>query len=385
MAAVLVLLTGCQNDDGNDPQQVTTLELMPFTRAYDEALQAATTRAWTPPSGFYPYGYDSENMFWGWSDLTYGSIGIYFTQGTSEPITGQFVHTNGQWKTNIKIAEVTPGTYNFYGYIPTDKASSTIKYRGENYEAGADLTLNLPTVTTNDYCVIVGAKKGPNPTTLDGPVTDLRQGDFAYNLVANVENHVYLLFDHLYSAVQFQIKVDKDYNDLRHIRLKQLKLVGYNGTSSENYTSFKSKWNVTVGLESNNDSSSPIKSFTYEAVGSDATPAPLFESEDGLLLTTTYQDCKGNFVLPFCDISNLMLETTYDVYDTNGDPDDPENKPDNLIRKDQKAVNKINTSVLFKEVLQRGKIYTVKLTVNPTYLYMMSEPDLDNPTIEVGS
>jgi hypothetical protein len=76
-------------------------------------------------------------------------------------------------------------------------------------------------------------------------------------------------------------------------------------------------------------------------------------------------------------MTDFTLVCQYDVYDTNG----------NLIRENQTAENKINVNSLFTTTisLQRGTRYILYLTVNPTYLYMMSEPDLDNPTIEVGS
>jgi len=34
-------------------------------------------------------------------------------------------------------------------------------------------------------------------------------------------------------------------------------------------------------------------------------------------------------------------------------------------------------------VSKRGWKYAVNLTINPTYLYMLSDPDLDNPTVVV--
>ena len=368
LAVVFVLLTGCQSDDVNDGQRTTSIDLQTFMRAYDEAQQPASTRAWTPPSGFYSY----STMLWDWnSDLTNSSIGIYFTKGTSAPIAGQFVYNNSKWKTNIKIAEMSEGTYYLYGYIPATEASATIETSGASYANGATLKLNLPTVTTYDYCVTVGAKRGSAPpATLDGSVTGLRLGDFSYELVHNEDNHIYLLFDHLYAAVQFKIRVNEKYNALRRIKLKQLKLVGYNDN-----TKFKSNSIITVGLEPTDGSSSPIKSITFEPDpnSAEATLGPLFQSDDGLLLTTNYQNCYGNFV-PF-GISDLSLESIYDVYDT--DPID--GHPVNLIRENQTAVNKIYTSVLFDENLKRGTIYTIYMTVNPTYLYMMSEPDLENP------
>ena len=67
------------------------------------------------------------------------------------------------------------------------------------------------------------------------------------------------------------------------------------------------------------------------------------------------------------------LHSTYDVYD----------RMDNLIRKGCVAVNKIDVRSRFNQDLKRGYMYTLNLTVMPTYLYVLSDPDLDNPTVTV--
>jgi hypothetical protein len=81
-------------------------------------------------------------------------------------------------------------------------------------------------------------------------------------------------------------------------------------------------------------------------------------------------------------VSKLILTSVYDVYDTNITPEHPDG---NLIRKDCSATNTMLLSELFsgQSVSHRGWKYKVRLTIKPTYLYMMSEPDLDNPTVSV--
>ena len=75
-------------------------------------------------------------------------------------------------------------------------------------------------------------------------------------------------------------------------------------------------------------------------------------------------------LVPGCSY-NFQLRSTYDVYDKKG----------NLIRKSCQAVNNLKVADLF--TLQRGKGYSLTMKVMPTYLYMLSEPDLDNPTVNV--
>ena len=75
--------------------------------------------------------------------------------------------------------------------------------------------------------------------------------------------------------------------------------------------------------------------------------------------------------------TSFYLRSTYNVYDLKG----------NLVREGCEAVNTIDLRSLFKITatqLQRGHMYSVTLTVNPTYLYVLSEPDLDNPTVKIN-
>jgi hypothetical protein len=79
-------------------------------------------------------------------------------------------------------------------------------------------------------------------------------------------------------------------------------------------------------------------------------------------------DVTGYFLPAYA--STLSIVSTYDVYDKKG----------NKIREDCKATNSLASML---NGIQRGKKRPIKLTVNPTYLYVLSDPDLDNPTITI--
>ena len=70
------------------------------------------------------------------------------------------------------------------------------------------------------------------------------------------------------------------------------------------------------------------------------------------------------------------MRSTYDVYDKQG----------NITRSNCTADNVLDVPKLFipELIVQRGKMYTVNLTVQPSYLYVLSDPDLDNPTIKLS-
>jgi hypothetical protein len=259
-----------------------------------------------------------------------------------------------------------------------------------------------------DPCVIIGAREGfrtgteGSYTYYDGGFTDgeggsadiydpevdtrinrLKAGDFQFKLdtgkrtievngeekeVIN-ENYLYFLFDHLYSALSISMKVQSNYHALRKIKLKALYLrtKTTSGTISE-------KTDVTITLEKNNDGANPITNITYtpsdDETKSDST---IYRNNAGFPLTTTYSSFVGHFMPQ--GVSTLILTSLYDVYDTKG----------NLIRKDCKATNTMELKELLTEQTEakRGWRYQVNLNINPTYLYVLSEPDLDNPTVTV--
>ena len=99
----------------------------------------------------------------------------------------------------------------------------------------------------------------------------------------------------------------------------------------------------------------------------------VYQSEVGATLTTSYSMFLCHFI-PH-GIKKIILTSTYDVYD----------KKDNLIRANCKATNTIDVTkiIYLLSSVRRGYKYTINLTVKPTYLYMLSEPDMDNPTMEV--
>ena len=324
------------------------------------------TRAWTPPAGYTAYE-EGDNP-----------IGVWLTQdgeSSAKKLDGFFFKSSGKWRTNLELT--VAGSYYLYGYIPhISSISSTIAPGPEDkYQNGATLTLeNVPAVMSNDLCVVIGAKEGPDKEHDNG----LRRGDFAYMakpVMGGGEepagNFVFLLFDHLYASMRIRMRVYDDYNALRTIKLKKMELQTQAGT-----TPSKEKTNIAITLVATpDDSTDPITNITYTPSGEAITDGIEFSSSSaGETLTTEYSLHTGYF-MPI-GISKLVLTSTYDVYD----------KKENLIRKDCKATMTmvLKDMITGQETTLRGRRYTISMTIKPTFLYQLSEPDLDNPTMEIN-
>lgn len=341
------------------------------------------TRAVDPswrPSGYVDYS-EMDDLFSNQMTNINRNIGVYFAKaGTEAPKQSHFRHSSNQWRSS---EEIDAGSYYLYGYIPSGGdvlSSASITPIGEGYQDGATLTLSgLNTVTPNDVCVIVGAKEGSKSGD-DVTVTDMAVGQFETQIKSGDDgNYLFLLFDHLYSSIRFRFKVDDKYNELRTIKLKKLEMKGYKKEGSTT-TSVNSKVNAVIELTPNTTGDSPITSITITAVEGSSddllNALPIYNCGTGtpVELTTDYSDFLGCFATNLCNVFDLT--STYDVYD----------KSNNLVRSNCTATNKIDiTSLIDAGGMQRGTMYTVNLTVKPTYLLVLSEPDLvdDDPTIKV--
>jgi hypothetical protein len=162
---------------------------------------------------------------------------------------------------------------------------------------------------------------------------------------------MYLLMDHLYASMNFSLITHPEYAQVRTIRLKTMKLK----------VDKASVVNATVTLTHNTVGNSPITAATFTPTDGSCN-AEIFNNADGLALSSTTPIEVSACFAP--SLSNdLTLVSTYDVYDSQ----------DNLIRRGCTSTNKIPALNA-----KRGERVQINLTVNPTYLYVLSHKDLDN-------
>lgn len=323
---------------------------------------SAATRAVTVPSDY--------------SEYTGSSIGVFLTQTQTPPDQNSTKMTLISYEDNAwhSMAKVTSGThYYIYGYMPA-YATCAIS-ENTQYKDGAILTFKgVPSVMSEDFSVITGVLQlEPDPAHEGTAIEDgtLKAGTFAYTGRESGDNYVDLMFDHLYGALNISLRVESNYNDLRTIKLKELKL----RTADADGATTTGKTNVTVTLNKTTGDN-PIGNIVFTSVPSDEDVSDIsfFKSATGQLLETGYSSFMGHFMPQ--GISTFIVTSVYDVYDKGG----------NLIRKDCEAKNTLKIGTLFNQQTEthRGWKYNINMTIMPTFLYMLSEPDLDNPTVVVN-
>lgn len=336
---LIVLLVACSEDSSNtDEPQGSPLQLSSVTR---------TSSQFTPDE--------------------ISKIRMYVMTKTGQYSTGTFSGTT--W-TNAGVTVKEHEQYYMYGYMPeltgynSNISASSTDLNGD-YSKGADLTLTgLPIFTSRDICAIVGVGR----VSASNDNTEALEGNYGYLSGLKAENYVNLLMDHLYCKLKVNINVDDDYCLLRDIKLKNVKLTCNYGTD----VSVTLKLRTGYGLQDNATIYSPTSSGSsqehtlWTSTSNDGTSIPSKTDANGSLQLGSVNcppvvlDAAGTYMKITCD---------YDVYDKKG----------NKLRTCTGVDNKLKVISI-----SHGMEYSVNLTVAPTYLYVLSDDDLNNPTIYVN-
>lgn len=317
------LLTACSNDDTQDGNG-TSLQIMGFTRSGDSAPFEGTD--------------------------AYSPIKLFLIDGATQK-QGSARYNGTEWKiSGFTDADVEIShTYSLYGFAPSEAI-------GSNLTVGAETTTleltSLPAVNAKDVCFIVGLQR-----TTPKESWDSHTGNFSFT--AEATNPIYLLMDHVYASVCFSMAIDEEYAALRGIKIKKMELRGTQNTTT-----------ATITLTPTPTGTDPVQSVTYTSPAGSSSSATFFESTDGDELTTFTAAKAKEYTCCFLPgLSNgLTLVTTYDVYD----------------RKGNKISERTASNKLPNLNATRGERVTIGLTVAPTYLGVLSEKDIDNPTININ-
>ena len=331
---MLLILTACSssNDRLEEPQPVVPESESDFTLvSFTRANRALTI------------------------EEEYASIGMFLVGSDTQHKQFHYRQNDHRWHSNI---EVTSGqSYRLYAYAPADAVTAAIS---EESAAGVTMTFTqLPTVSSQDICFAVGVQ---HMTEANG-TKDIKLGKFSFAGAVQDHNFINLLMDHLYAGIKLQMTIDGEYTQLRTIKIRKLEL-----------KSTKSTAQAVVTLASNTENNDPVQSVTYSSLSGTERIVTFFESES----TEGVELKADNITTPLpleamcCFVptlsGDLTLVTTYDVYDKNG----------NRIG-ERTASNKLPNMEA-----GRGDCVTLSMNVRPTYLYVLSDPDLDNPTITVN-
>ena len=315
---VIVLLAACSQDVAEEQTQET-----------DAALKlAGVTRATT-------------------GDQEYSDIRFILTHGTTAT-EGLFKYAGGSsWTTQLKLKSGTR-IYQLYGYMP-DNAGFAHSISDWN-ENGAVLHIQqLPPLATQDLCIVTGVRQAENESDETAAV----RGAFSFEYNSQRDNYINLFLDHLYSHIIFSMRVGDDYNAVRTIKIKNMKL----------QVADISHYNVDITLAEGVG----ISSVAHNSIAGTGTRELTIRNTEITLTTTSTTVCSG-YIIPATTtlFDKLSLVIEYDIYDKRG----------NKVA-ERTATNALATPL---HELQRGEERTLQINIDPSYLYDLS---LNDPPIVV--
>ena len=329
MSSMLMLLvTACSSDSADDTRKVEKEEWE------DARIELrGVTRAGTTDSGM-------------------GDIHV-FLKDDYGMYEGSFKYHN-ETSTHYWTAQnlkVKPGTHSFwlYGYMPAvDGITGQILGERQLKLSG------IKPISPEDICIVTGVK------VYETSVLPLR-GTFEFEYKNSDYNDVTvlnLLLEHMLGHVDFKFKVGTRYSQLRKIKVTSLTI----------RTTAKATIAATINLPANIED---VVSIGYTGTGNDtnyettllsSSATPIELNTDGVSVGSGVNVAVGAGLT-----ENFDLVSTYDVYDLKG----------------KKLSERTATNRLSDVLPVMGQKKEVVLTVEPTYLYQLSDDDLNNPEVTI--
>ena len=372
-----LLLEACSSDSASDSRpdnssSERTVRLSAGARQYhvDDAEMASApgltrTVTYPDPSTEWVPITPTDNML------------VFVTKKKDSPTASDvlsriFYSTTSGWQSNITITDAgTDNHYLIYGFMPIDAENVSISPLSTNYNAGASMSIKgLKVLTQTDPCVIVGVGRQQESTS---DVT-LKWGTFDFTFkegTSDVIDYMSILLDHIYSRYHFQVKIDADYAQLRTIKITKMTLEAL----SEDGTQTVGTVNARVNIQTNTTNTNPISSVTFTRNTGTRSVTFFENTTTPLSLTTSYQD--AGFCLAPGDQHWFRLTTVYEVYNR-----------DNKHIRTNTATNTFDTANFKEHKITNtnpGLDHTIQIIVNPTYLYVLSDSDLDNPPFDINN
>lgn len=251
-------------------------------------------------------------------------------------------------------------------YLYDAQGSNThfyVDHMGDNYDFYAWTTLDsepgseVSTTVSNPklwknvpafgFCDYLYCRKAPIDIIKDG---DKKSGHILFDL------------KHYTAMLRLFYGYDSKYAKVRNIVLRQVKINSLNGTKKENTLDLAKKARFTT-----------------------------IDGAPGFLLSTASKAFGYLYVNPDNDkiqvSTRLSLECTYDIYDDEAFDSDGKPIADDIsAHRTRKNVTAVSSAFTLKSAsitkLESGKYYDLSVTINPDYLYVLSEHDEKAVTVK---
>lgn len=342
LALLVLCLASCQSDEIESGRCNIVPE---FVQQHGTVI---TTRALL--NGYTEYTPASNNVIYAYAQE--------FETGT-ELVQGDFSYnaSSNRWNSTLDLENLHK--YYLYAYQPAGISTKDNTTFSAADGGGHKLTATVNTITTGDPTISVAvARKYYETSDYNNPTPV--PGDFVFGPISNNSanpDKVILAMNHLYAQASLNFKIDDTYSQLRKIVITGIKARTTLGQAS-----------MDVKFSAN-----PAPAWGTLTASNLEVEIPI--QGDSIILET---DFKANPVAAFCYMPvaatslPIELEVTYNVYHCNADFTSNNDQGEWLIRKQQHAVN---GKIMPSANPAAGTNYPINITVNPTYLYQLSDDD----------
>lgn len=353
MMAVALLMAACAEDNPLEVRPDGKVRVNVGCESQTE-VQVGTRAA----DAYTPFGgpdYDSVQL----GVIAWQKNTLKYDQGFA---TYSYSYSNGagKWTSNVYLAKQK---YNVYGYMPHNGEANSILPDLGNEATPSTFAMKWtgqPTFATMPVMASVGAAKS------NGSSSSVADGSFEVDVdLVGQEEKINFRMNHLLAKLNLQFYLPKPYADKRQIKVTRVTLSGGQGVAD--------RYDITCSYAANGALTTTYMPMQGASTSGNTYP---YKDSDGLLLKTAKQLFGTYYFVPDAvNRSNLMtLTVTYNVYDQSG----------NLTREHQTATNakialhKVNNVAQATQVAHE---YTANVKVVPSYLYVLSDGDMQNPYI----
>jgi len=319
----------------------------------------------------------------------------------SKRAQGSFRYSGGKWRSSVTVESGLAFNYNLYAFVNLYDEHSTLLPGAENQDFNwgkitqknnqqedvvvLDTTktaltfTNLNLVTASDPIANVAAS-GRSSTVPGTPA--ITKGEFGIGrVIADVEHNqyyrVWMAMEHLYAKATLSFRLASKYSDIREIRIREAHLIVTEGQVTGNHS-----YNFLTGLSLDNDVDFADKELDINLLWGGVTANDnRTVSSDYVILTTDYVQYAWFCFLPISyipeakqtDYPSAKLVFRYDVVYT--DIDGTQKVARDCETTNNFPLNSFKRTGGADKAPEPGDNFNVKITIDPTYLYQLTDGD----------
>jgi hypothetical protein len=370
---LFICLVSCQNENeefNNDGNNDGRFKILPVFKQHSMEI---STRALS--GSYIEFEPNDGELIYAWAQRYLPSDSL---------IQGEFRRSSSKWYSSVEVK--SGNSYKLFAFHPggmSDNRGTFTQIEEEPGEYSYNLAVNPISIVTLDEpsIAIVAARSYYDESISDYTEPALNPGSYDLGAIsANSlkKDKVIMAMNLLYSKVNLSFTLDTVYSKLRSIVLTSVKIVSDKGQSSMNLT-FDDRstpsWGAYTTYPLEVELLNPGDSIVLSTSTTSTWDGSAFSSN---FVQYEYLPTRSFCYLPKSDLP-VKLAVEYNVYtgDIKADTLNSQNYNERLARKNQPATNgKIMPSGT-NFTPKAGTSYNVKISVKPSYLYVLTDDDLD--------